>query len=48
MVTTSNRGYRRLQWVTGVTEGCKRLQKVTRGLQRVPRGYRGLRGVTKN
>ena len=30
-VTTGNRGYRRLKWFTGVTEGCNRLKKVARG-----------------
>ena len=45
VVTTGYRGYRRLQWVTGVTRGYIGLQKVTedyKGLQGFKRCYKEL------
>ena len=39
-----------LNWLQGVTGGCKKLQRVKggdKGLQGVTRGYRVLQGVTR-
>ena len=50
-VTKVNRGYRRLQGVTGVTgsyrdyKGLQGNIEGYKGLQRVTTGYRGLQGV---